>query len=630
VVRAFRLAVGSFFLLTAFTASSFAATGSAGVSITLSPSVSSPQYLGTSINWTAAVHSPFLGHTYDYQWAITFNNQYQIVKDFNDSNTYTWAPFTVEGTYRISVTVRDITKQPYTTYPPMSASYVILPWVTAPGGSAVHPTSHPLVALFSGPPCQSGHSLLVRFHVVNSNMSSTTNSVACSQKSANFYVAGMYPSTQYLMHWEEYAGTNLVNSGADLSFTTGPLGVNFPVPQMTVNVPPTQHDWSSFPVVFWSFISVGAPTTYWPTATDVLGKVLWYLPEATLVPRIDTGGYIFAYPDDLTWKEYDLAGNVVLETNWEIINEQLAKKGYQTGWSFNTHETRRLANGDLLMLGSTDMVSTEYQGGTQQNPVDIIGDMVLILDHNMQLKWAWNPFVHDNIAREAVLKETCTHTQGGCPLFNPNFAIANDWLHVNSVQLEPDGNIVLSERHQDYVIKINYNNGLGDGRVLWRMGPYGDFTMLTPLQNPCGDPNVFSWFTHQHDAAFQNDAIKTQTGQEVFSAFDDGNTRYGECGGNQNSRGALLMVSEADKTVSILSMADLGAYSSALGSADWLPGYGVYASFGNGIIGNFQNPTAQSTEINLASQIVYQLQATGAASYRTYRMRDLYTPTLPY
>lgn len=629
MVRSFRLAVASLFLLSAFTISSFAATGSAGVSITLLPSVASPQYLGTNINWTATVHSPFLGHTYDYQWAITFNNQYQIVKDFNTSNTFTWVPFTVEGTYHISVTIRDITRQPYTTYPPMTANYVILPWVTAPEGSAVHPTSHPLVALFSGPPCQSGHSLLVRFHAVNSNMSSTTNSVACSQSSANFYVAGMYASTQYLMHWEEYSGSNLVNSGADLPFTTGPLGSGFPVPQMTVNIPPAQHDWE-FPVVFWEFFGAGGPITYWPTATDVLGQVMWYLPGPNFVTRIDTGGYIFAIPDNQTWREYDLAGNVVLETNWEIINEQLAKKGYQTGWSFNEHETRRLPNGDLLMLGAIDMASTQYQGGTTQNPVDILGDLVLILDHNMQVKWTWNPFLHDNIAREAVLKETCSQGQGGCPKFNPNFSVANDWLHSNSVQYTKDGNILLSERHQDYVIKINYQDGKGDGTILWRLGPYGDFTMLTPLRNPCGDPNVFSWFTHQHDAAFQNYAIKTQVGQEVFSCFDDGNTRYFECGGNQNSRGALLQVSEIAKTVSIITMADLGAYSSALGSADFLAtSGGLYATYDNGIIGVYNDSNAQSTEINLASQITYQLQATGAASYRTYRMQNLYTPTLP-
>ena len=99
-----RLSIACLFLvLSVFPTGSFATSiQSAGVAINLSPSVSSPQYLGTSVKWTATVHSPFLGHTYDYQFAITFNNQYQIVRDFSPSNTFTWVPYTVEGTYRVS------------------------------------------------------------------------------------------------------------------------------------------------------------------------------------------------------------------------------------------------------------------------------------------------------------------------------------------------------------------------------------------------------------------------------------------------------------------------------------------------------------------------------------------------
>ena len=41
------------------------------------------------------MHSPFPGHTYDYQFAVIFNNQYQIVKDFGVSNSFTWVPHTV-------------------------------------------------------------------------------------------------------------------------------------------------------------------------------------------------------------------------------------------------------------------------------------------------------------------------------------------------------------------------------------------------------------------------------------------------------------------------------------------------------------------------------------------------------
>jgi hypothetical protein len=434
----------------------------------------------------------------------------------------------------------------------------------------------------------------------------------------------MLPSTQYFMHWEEFA-TGFLTSGPDQPFTTGPLPANFPVPTMTVKVPPAGHD-AAFPVVLFHLIPpTGRPFAFRPIATDLSGNVLWYYPVPLLMDRMEPGGNFFSL-NNTTLSEYDLVGNKTLETNVEILNEQLVAKGYPVMTSFNAHEVRRLPNGGLLLIGARDIVSTTLQGGTQQNPVDILGDMVLVLDHNLQLTWAWDSFAHQDVSRVATLNDKCySNTGGGCPAFNPAFGVANDWLHSNSVQLTADGNILLSERSQDWVLKINYNNGHGDGTVLWKLGPFGDFTITNPPPHPCGDPAVFPWFTHQHDAAFQ-----VQSGAlEVFTVFDDGNLRVQQCGGG-NSRGMVLYIGESTRTVRIQIAADLGAYSSALGSAQLLisPPNSVYASFGNGLLSIPTNST-QATEVDVVSgSIVYQLQA-GWWSYRTYRQRDLYTPTLP-
>jgi hypothetical protein len=277
------------------------------------------------------------------------------------------------------------------------------------------------------------------------------------------------------------------------------------------------------------------------------------------------------------------------------------------------------------MLASRDVVSTQYQGGTQQDPVDILGDMILILDHNLQLLWAWDTFAHQDLSRAATLGDSCRHLAQGCPPFNPAFPQANDWIHANSVQYTADGNLLLSERSQDWVLKINYGNGSGDGHVMWRMGPFGDFTIVNPPSGTCGDPHVFPWFTHQHDAAFQ-----VQTGAtELMTVFDDGNLRHQQCGAG-NSRGMVLSVSEITHTVYIQTLADLGQYSLALGSAQLLiaPPNAIYANWGNGLLILPSGNAGDSTETDLNGNIVYQLQAKDW-SYRTYRARDLYTPTLP-
>jgi hypothetical protein len=609
--------------MTLFVLSMMSGVAFADVSITLNPSLQSPQQLGASILWTATVNNAPPGHTYDYQFSAALQGSNQIVRDFDLPNTFTWVPWTVEGTYVVSVVVRDITQMPYMIYPPVSQQYVLLPWVTTPGGSIVNPTSHPLVALFSAGPCTIGHSIRVRFQQNGAQTSMTTNAVPCSNNSSNFLVAGMLPSTLYQMHWEEFAN-NFENSGPDIPFTTGALPSNFPGLLAQVLVPPSPHD-AAFPLILFQFLPpIGQPIVAWPLATDLSGNVVWYFPGEVGITRTEAGGNLFSMTN-FSLSEWDLAGNLVLKTNPEILNEQLAAQGYPMMTSFNGHETVRMPNGNILLLGARDEVSTIYQGGTPANPVDILGDMILVLDHNMQLLWAWDSFAHQDLSREATLDDICVQSSGaGCPAFNKKFHKANDWLHSNSLQLTADGNILISERSQDWVLKINYNNGQGDGRVLWKMGPYGDFTILNPPQNPCGDPKVFPWFTHQHDAAFdlQVSALKT------FTVFDDGNLRHKQCGYG-NSRGMVLYVGEQARTVYIATQADLGQYSLALGSAQLLisPPNSTYASFGNGLIFD-PGHSAQCVEVDLNGNIVYNLQV-NAFAYRAYRMQDLYTLAHP-
>ena len=223
--------------------------------------------------------------------------------------------------------------------------------------------------------------------------------------------------------------------------------------------------------------------------------------------------------------QYDLAGNTVLQTNVEILNEQLAAKGYPTMTAFNGHEARNLPDGNIVLLASRDVVSTSAQGGTPANPVDILGDMVLVLDHNLQLVWAWDSFAHEDINRAATLSDNVRREQADVPRSIQTSRIANDWLHTNAAQGTADGNIIISQRSQDWVLKINYANGTGDGSVIWRMGAGGDFTIVNPPSQTCGTPNVFPWFTHQHDSAFQFEQDASGGGFMIMTVFDDGNTR---------------------------------------------------------------------------------------------------------
>ena len=142
-------------------------------------------------------------------------------------------------------------------------------------------------------------------------------------------------------------------------------------------------------------------------------------------------------------------------------------------------------------------------------PTNYVGEMVLVLDQDFQVKWAWDAFDHLDVNRGPVLGEVMLP---GSP--EPTAAVpvlpAVDWLHVNAVALSPaDGNLILSVRHQDWVIKIDYRNGAGDGHVVWRLGQGGDFALNS------ADPNA--WFSHQHNAHYIDD--------HTLILFDNGNTR---------------------------------------------------------------------------------------------------------
>src|SRR5271163_1207926 len=97
-------------------------------SVTLTPSVASPQMLGTPVTWTATVQNAPAGHTYGYRFSVTYNGQAQIVSDFSPTATFTWVPHTVEGAYQFSVVVRDTTTAPYVLFAPVSVNFTLLPW----------------------------------------------------------------------------------------------------------------------------------------------------------------------------------------------------------------------------------------------------------------------------------------------------------------------------------------------------------------------------------------------------------------------------------------------------------------------------------------------------------------------
>jgi hypothetical protein len=410
----------------------------------------------------------------------------------------------------------------------------------------------------------------------------------------NFYLAGLRAETQYTVQDVVENGRQSV-SGPVLTATTPALDQSFG--PYSVRQAPAGA--ATQPILLHS-------RGGWPVATDLAGNVVWYYPEAiSFVARPAPGGYFLGWfedqavdPSQQFLREFDLVGTTIRETNAARVSEQLVAMGMHPINAFH-HEVRPLPDGKILALGGSERILTDVQG---PGDVDVVGDTILVLDANLQVLWAWDTFDHLDPHRKATLNETCTPIANGCsPIYLA--PLANDWTHSNSVQLTPDGNILLSVRHQDWVIKIDYQNGNGSGDILWRLGKDGDFQFLSD------DP--YPWFTHQHDASIGSDGL--------MSLFDNGNVRFA-AHNSAHSRGQVISLDEQNLTATLVLNVDLGDYSIALGSAQKLDNGNYH--FHMGYLP--ASLTARAVEVDPSGAIVYQLDI-GELEYRSFRRADLYT-----
>jgi len=136
------------------------------------------------------------------------------------------------------------------------------------------------------------------------------------------------------------------------------------------------------------------------------------------------------------------------------------------------HDFAVLPNGHTIYL-VTEQRNVTLSGDT--SPTFVTGDSSVDVDPKGNPVWTWSTFDHLDV----------NYHPFGFP----------DWTHSNAVVYSPsDGNLILSSRSLSWVMKIDYNNGMGTGNVLWKLGPNGDFK----LQN--GGPS--DWFYNQHYPVF--------------------------------------------------------------------------------------------------------------------------------
>src|SRR4051812_24248227 len=173
----------------------------AAMSVSLTPSVSSPQPLGTLVRLTATVSGAAAG---DLRYRFQVREQsfdgprrrlgapFRTIVDFGPNAKLDWTTIAQEGTVELEVAARNVATGEMATD---RVDYTFT--ARAQTGPVVAATAHPLVFLYSAPPCPAGGRMRVRFSTAEGPTTSTPFQPCNGRHTINFYLAGMRPTTAY-------------------------------------------------------------------------------------------------------------------------------------------------------------------------------------------------------------------------------------------------------------------------------------------------------------------------------------------------------------------------------------------------------------------------------------------------
>jgi hypothetical protein len=299
-------------------------------------------------------------------------------------------------------------------------------------------------------------------------------------------------------------------------------------------------------------------------------------------------------------REFDLAGNTIRSLTMADLNSRLAAANFNITLQLFSHDFAILPNGHFLIIANTLKSFTNlpgYPGNTT-----VLGDVVVDLDPDFNPVWVWNEFDHLDVNRH--------------PMQFP------DWTHSNAIEYSPDdGNFLISIRHQNWIVKVDYRDAGGTGNILWKLGEQGDFTLQGAV-----DPT--DWFYAQHDVNFVS---PNTTGSVKLAIMDNGDDRAFPANVACNGAGAppclystvqIMQVDENAKTASFLfhDIVPSNLYSAFAGSTRVLPNANVeYNLAGVGTDSYVFEVTPTATP-----QIAWQMHIVGANTYRSFRIPSLY------
>ena len=339
---------------------------------------------------------------------------------------------------------------------------------------------------------------------------------------------------------------------------------NFPAFQITVNSNATSGQ------LFYSTFNLNSGL-YNPPFLAIMNNDGTF----SYIKQLQQRGFDFKLQPNGNYTYYDSNGGIFFEMDkqYNIIDSFYTKNGYIT----DAHELQLLPNGNALLLGQdferVDMSKVITGGNVNAN---VIGCVIQELDTNKNVIFQWRSLDHYKI----------TDAMPDINLLDTTI----DYVHANAVDVDNDGNYLLSARHLDEVTKINKTTG----DIIWRFG--GKTNQFLFKNDTIG-------FSHQHHIR--------RIANGNITMFDNGNLHN-----TQFSRAVEYKLDEINKTTTLVwqYMNNPVTYTPAMGSVQRLDN-------GNTLIGWGENSTnyIQVTEVNSNGEKVFELEYPSNSSYRAFR-----------
>ena len=185
-----------------------------------------------------------------------------------------------------------------------------------------------------------------------------------------------------------------------------------------------------------------------------------------------------------------LTYNIYSVYSYGLDSSGIRDKQYITpqGFALDIHDLQVMEDGSYYVFGrdhiTIDMSQFVHDGYTA---AILIAHTIHHMDSDDNELWRWESFDHYDILDVDEAIDLANHTI--------------DWTHCNSLEIDPDGNLIISTRNFNEITKINRQTG----EIIWRLG---------------GERNQFQFINDNRGFGRQHDARVLSNGN--LALFDNG------------------------------------------------------------------------------------------------------------